>query len=61
MNHFKMLCILQEEILASLPGAKLASLVKINPGDTVVADKIASALVNKSEDQIEFLQSLVRR
>lgn len=33
----------------------------MNPGDTVVADKIASALTNKSEEQIEFLQSLVRK
>ncbi|CAL8122528.1 unnamed protein product [Orchesella dallaii] len=49
---------LQDEILRNLSGTKLASVVKANPGDTVIAFKVSTALADRSDQQLEFLQSL---
>ncbi len=45
--------------MQNISGFNLAGVVKVNRGDTAIAFKAAEALENRTEEQIEFLQSLV--
>jgi len=50
---------MQPSVLQNISGVKLSAAVRSNPGDTVIAYKALVALNNRTDDEIQFLQSVV--